>query len=388
MEKKTFYVSKDDFINFIIRVNWLFAMLYYIVVPIFHNNSYTQPVIVVGCLLSTVIWIFSLIKSKVEASSLIVFAFCIIIVLFKGILGRSYTLVDGLYSIIAFINIIGFYLTYKNIKLDKKTFDFIYIVSILLTVLFFAYSFTNIAYRCDTNGHIRYITTFAFNLNNPNAAAMHLYGLLSILLVNIYQRKHKLFIGLLCVILVYLIIRTNCRSCIIAAAAIILYILFLRQKPLPKIIVFLLILAPAIFLIVYMTFYRNGGSNFIVGNKYVFSGRQNIYYTALNELKTPFTILFGAVRKEYFYNAHNAFVSLLSSIGIIGTFCYYFLLTKSYYDIRKSSNIATACLLGLSLQACAESAMFMGNFPFSIFVVLLLLLGEYQNKDEQKEDIQ
>lgn len=375
--------DKDKWVSFLIRVNWLIAVAYYIAVPIIHNASVTQAITAVGCLFSTFVWLFSM--RQMYVADMLAFFVCASVLIIKAIFGQSYTTVNGLYSILAFINVLGLFVTYKNITIQKKDFDFIYRISVCLTLLFFVLSFTGVAYKMETSEGIRYLNALVLNLNNPNAAAMHFYGLLCIIMINLKRQKHLWFNITLCAVLVYLIMRTQCRSCIIASVVLIVYYVWFRNRTIPKVVVGFAVLLPIFILILYMALYRSGFHDVVfLENKTLFSGRQTIYMRVFSLINTPFTVMFGPVFKEYFFNAHNAFLSVFASVGIVGTIPYFYFLVRSMLDIRKYSNVATMCFIGLCVQACAEAAMFVGNFPFHMFLLLFLVLGRY--RDDESDD--
>lgn len=371
--------NKRKWVSLFIRLNWFIGAVYYLVVPIIHKSAVTQPITALGCLVSTMIWVISLSHITVSKTDLLLFAVCTALVLMKVFVGESYTTVDGWYSAIAFINVLGLFLTYRDIEITKKDFDFIYYISIFLTLLFFVYSFTSLAYKMETTEKVRTLKALVMNLNNPNAAAMHLYGVFCIILLN-FRRKKLLVVNiLLSAILVYLIILTDCRSCIVAVAVTIVCFVFFRKKRIPRAVIVLVMSLQIITVVLYLGFFNSGaGTAVTVADKMLFSGRQNVFIQVLSEINTPFTVLFGTVRTEYFFNAHNVFLSVFSSIGIIGAIPYYWMMLRRFLDIRKASTVATVCLLGLSVQACAESAMFVGFFPFNMFLLLFMVIGGYE----------
>ena len=384
--------DKKRWVSLLIRLNWLIALLYYLVVPIFHNKAITQPLTAAGCIASTLIWVVALQHIRVSKLDLSLCLVCLAVLLMKFVVGQSYTVTDGWYAALAFINVLGLFLVFRDIEITQKDFDFIYYISVFLTLLFFVYSFSPLAYRMESEGKVHIVDALVMNLNNPNAAAMHLFGLFCIILMSIGKRRFKVFNIILCAITIYLIFRTECRSCMIAVIFVLVFYIFFRSAVLPKPVVIIGMLLPVVTLAVYLIMYYSDPSHAITfANKMLFSGRETIYIEVLNELRSPFTILFGAVRKEYFYNAHNAFLSVLSSIGVIGTISYTVLLIRRVLDVRQISPVATVCLLGLSIQACAESAMFVGSFPFNMFLMLFLVLGRYlerENDEPRLEEVE
>ena len=268
---------------------------------------------------------------------------------------------------------------------SKKTFDYIYYSNVFLSLLFAIYTFTPIAYRVHSDGRVWRSIYYVFDLGNSNLAAMSIFSFYCVLLINLSYRKRKAPIILLMIYDLYMIYGTNCRSVLITVIIVTLAFIFLGKRKLPRGVILIGTLIPALFVFIYLTlFNRFGGQGIIVFNKSLFSGRQENFLEYLGFLRNWWNILFGNFAEAGFQNAHNSIVSVLTSVGAIGLVCFYafYLRTLGFINENESSAVRTIsliCILGLFIQSSMEASYFLGGFPGVMFLSTFILLSNYKD---------
>ena len=268
---------------------------------------------------------------------------------------------------------------------SKKTFDFIFYSNVVLSLLFAMYTLTPIAHRVHSEGRVWSSIYFVFDLGNSNLAAMNIFSFYCVLLINLSYRKKKVPIIVLMIYDIYMIYGTNCRSVLITAFIVTVAYLFLGKRKLPKGVILIGTLLPALFIFIYLTlFNRFGGQGIVFLNKSLFSGRQDNFLEYLGYLRNWWNILFGNFAEASFQNAHNSIVSVLTSVGAIGLVCFYAFYWRTLRNINEdeSSSIRTIsliCILGLFIQSSMEASYFLGGFPGVMFLSSFILLSNYRD---------
>lgn len=376
---------KDNAINKLFRLSWMLFLIYLVERPLLSNIVLDTVVMVlltlsffVGCVLNIKTFTFSevalfLIILCIIATSILYIGQAITVTLIKAVF-------------LFFVNYLSVVLLSKS-AITKRTYDFVFSCTVLASLLFIVYYFSPIAYIVTTSNGKKVVDEFTCNLDNSNYAAIVLFVLFSILLINLKTRKRKIGIVILLASLLYLIIQTAARSCLISAIVMILcYILqsIKQQKGVFKIsksVVVIVSLLPLLFVGVYLWMFYNLDKNIVILNKPLFSGREDVYVEYIGKISNLIELLIGNITAAQFQNAHNGPLSIFVSTGLVGLIITYFLLITSMFRIyKRNTTCAFFCLISILcmlFQSCAESALMVGGVVSLVGFCGVFFLSSY-----------
>lgn len=375
---------------------WIMTVLFYIQEPLLKGSS-----------LGVVIWVPSvaglLVFSLLSVESFSVKDFLILFFALAQLIICCVSIQIWRYKSIVFpmfryVTLLVSVITCSYIRVGKKTFDFIYVCAVIIAVLLLIYSFTPIATRYDASKYSVYNYVpdyFVYNFSNPNAAAFFILGVYCVLLVNLPYRKHRLLLAALLIACVWMIFRTECRSCLIVAIAVAIVFLFFSNSYVPNWFAVICIFLPLFFAALYMLLYlAMDGKEIMFLGKSLFSGREDVYESFLSLINTPMNALFGNFRAARLNNAHNAPLTIFSSFGLYGLVCFYLVMVPVVLRIKmqQKSRITTAsvcCILGFFVTSCSEAMVFLGTFPCIIFLNSFILMANFSEPlpEEQHPEI-
>lgn len=376
---------KDNAINKLFRLSWMLFLIYLIERPLISNRKVDVVVMILltlslfyGCVLNIKTFNFS------ELTSFIIILCIIVTSILYTSQAITVTLIKAVF--LFFVNYLSVVLLSKS-AITKKTYDFVFSCTVLASLLFIVYYFSPIAYIVTTSNGKKVVDEFTCNLDNSNNTAIVLFVLFSILLINLKTRKRKIGIVILLASLLYLIIQTAARSCLISAIVMILcYILqsIKQQKGVFKIsksVVVIVSLLPLLFVGVYLWMFHNFDKNVEILNKRLFSGRENVYVEYLDKISNLTEFLIGNITAAQFQNAHNGPLSIFVSIGLFGLIITYRLLLSSMFRVYKRNTMcAFFCLISIFcmlFQCCAESALMVGGVTSFVGFCGVFFLSSY-----------
>jgi hypothetical protein len=282
-----------------------------------------------------------------------------------------------------------FYLLYIDfIRPSRRLINFVYINNLLASLLFILLSFSEYRYA----GYEYYIGTnyawLTLGYDNPNQTAIYLTITLIILISAISYYKSimiRLFFLLDLIYIGWLILKTSSRTCILISILVLAAVLFYRRLKIPKLIVFIILLLPTIFLFTYPSLYRHG---WFISSEYVgkedYSSRSYIFIWTLRQLKNHY--LFGDFGTYRLGNLHNGILSVLSSLGISGLLFFYIYYFRAYFYLLKhyiksrTAYIAYIGLLAVFIHACTEGAFIAGGSVFAGSLSALIFLLKVEEK--------
>ena len=368
---------------------WLLVFLYMIIRPITNNAT-----------LIRIIWIPSLLllffvsfRTRITKRYFVEILTPILIIAFSIISQSGALDQDHLLAGFCYINMFVVLNASMNIKPQKKTFDYIFYISVALSFLFFFYTFTPIAHRVHTNDVVWESKYLVYDLGNSNLAAMFIFSFYCVLLINLAYRKKKVLIVLLMVADIYMMYGTNCRSVMVSVVLVTLSYFFVGKRKIPKLLLYICELFPVIFAVVYLILYNQMGTQSVYFmEKSLFSGRQDNFLGRIESIDSIDTLLFGNFAREALQNAHNIDISVLASLGIVGmiSFHSFFFRTTTHIvnqEITAVRNMSIICILGFFIQSSMEAAFFLGGFPGVIFLSTFMMLSNYNDyslKDHEK----
>ena len=368
---------------------WLLVLIYFMVHPTLHNATITGLVWKVGIVLLAMITISKVrfLEKRDCALILILSASLLIGLVSAGMLFD----INKWFSVIAFLNLLLFIDKSNMIKISKKAMVYLYWIAVALTALFVIFIFGGIANKVITDGRVWFCRYYVFNLDNSNIAGIYLYAFYCLILINFRSRKKQRALNvILLASLAFMIWKTEARTCIVATIFTTTLSIFYGKKSIPKAIVWTCLIFPVAFIFAYLWLFNSGFRDIAIGDKNLFSGRQETFMTYLNFIRTPLQVLFGNVGEVTFSNAHNGPLAIFCSTGLVGcaTFYYVFIkriITANQYASSSINHVAVICILGFVIQTSGEASILLGGFPGSPFIcsLLLLALGNFED-DELK----
>lgn len=259
----------------------------------------------------------------------------------------------------------------------------------LLTALFFVYCFFT---RPEYASRVDAIT---FGYSNQNRLAIYLIQNMSILLSLSKGEKQKitkiLFI-LICAFETYLVYLTYARIAYVCAIVLWLYFLLGNRAKINRRTVVLFLVLPILFLIALIAVYNSGriSHNATLFDKPLFSGREEMYQTILQSMDLK-TWLIGDFGRYQFGNWHNAFLTIICSIGIVGlvVFCLFFywacMELRKYSENNSYKIMPFVGVLLLFVEGCAESATLVSGAMYASAAAQLVYLIHYGHRMAEEE---
>lgn len=223
--------------------------------------------------------------------------------------------------------------------------------------------------------------------SNANLASIFLFQNISVLMMLSKmrsQRKIAVVYYLIIVLEAYIMLKTNCRTTWLCL--LVLCVLSIRsRKRIPKWMMNMILFAPLIFGLGLPMLSSSGwGSSITIFGKPLFSGREAMFaYILYMIAQYP---AFGYFEAFGLGNAHNAYLSVLVSTGIVGFvifFAYYYRVVshlRQYSEISKAHMVAYVGLLLLFLGGCSEAATLLAGSMFTAASspLLLVLTKDYE----------
>ena len=257
----------------------------------------------------------------------------------------------------------------KNVVQDER--ESVYRFSIIATIILSLGAFMPGAYIFEDGRRTGALT---LGMTNPNFTAM-MIGAVYNLLVIFFKEKKKIWMLPLMGWLLYLLILTEARSCLIMSLIVTIYALFLSRLKVHRFAILVTVLASIIIVPIYLYLYRSKFSDFQFMGKQFFSGRQSTYQEILNYITTPLQMIFGNLGMVHFQNAHNAPLSVMCSIGITGMITVYLMYIAKLFEVNDGlkspeMRVAFVCILATFVQSSAEALMLTGHFSGMLFMYI------------------
>lgn len=219
---------------------------------------------------------------------------------------------------------------------------------------------------------------------NANYLAILLIQNMSILLVLRffdYRRLSRLVFWVLFLAEAYLVYKTNCRTAFVCVLVLFLFPLR-KRKTVSRTMSNIFLIAPVLFVLVLNYMSSRGLLNGVeILGKPLFSGRETMFdFTVYSIMRNP---LFGLFNEYQLGNAHNAFLSVLASVGIIGFvffYAFYYQTISSYRDQLHGNEVNYVAFIGiliLFLEGCAETSVLLSGSMYAAATSPLLLFVRY-----------
>ncbi len=286
-----------------------------------------------------------------------------------------------------------FFFVSVEIKINKKTKDFILRINVVIGLLYiFANYFVKYAYSRDLR----------LGFPNANFLGMFLYLTILYCIIGVICFKQifwKIFTAVVGVWDYFLLTKTNSRNDIVALwllAAVIAFVVFMGIIKFPKWFALFINIVPIIFVPIYLTYINliqnRGWFSFMVGTGKDLDSRVNIWTNKLETLGNSWLI------GDYYNlrgNAHNSHMVMLCSFGaivlVLTTVFLYRICIKANESCRTYKNtIALSAFFGMIFMGLGEGSVFSGGLSLPILAGGYLMLAGYdfaaEEKGETEED--
>lgn len=350
------------------------------------------PIVSALCFISFVVvllqFIFIIFRSKFktffwDATRIIRFSF--VAILINLILKNGWLSIDYLTNYFLFVAAIMTMGIIMNSEISYKTINCIIFINIVISCLYpFAHLFV------PEQNHF---SDMALNFSNPNLTGMFILQSALYLRVGLSSYKNfpfKLFIFALMVYNTYLIYETGARNCLIAVTA--FYILCInipgKQKlKYSKKIIALINAVPIIFIPVYLSFIdlivNKGWFNFLVQDGKPITSRVAIWTNRFEQIKDSWLI---GNYMQASGNAHNSYMVILSSYGVIVAVLVYLFFYKVCCALNdgiesKMNNVALLAFFAVILMGLGEGCLFSGGICIHNLCCGFLIIAKYNFSD-------
>lgn len=266
-----------------------------------------------------------------------------------------------------------------NDRRIKSALFFAVIISFLYIYLYFS---PRAYWRFSEEYGVIVSKDLTLGFSNPNETGMHLFACLSVLVSCVAFVKNK-FSKILCLslaaIILYFIVLTFSRACVVVGFVLALFSFpIAKMKNVPKILQKICFVFPIVFAVLAIRFQSFFETQVFMDDK-LDTGRSVMYSERLQNLN--FEEWFIGDYSYLFRNSHNAYISILLTIGSIGTilflYIYYnFIKMGNKYASQNYNRVAFFALLLLTVHASVETAtlvngsIFAASF-FSVYVIAI-----------------
>ena len=318
---------------------------------------------------------------------------CLVVLLLISVLlsAGSYEAKNTETYIISFISFIAFYwsISFKPNKESSLDLKFFFKANIVLCFIYIFHAFGPFGEKylvIDSWGN----QVFNMGLGNPNAVAgyvMFSVTMLLIQLINDVNRLHKIVLAILMGIMVYILFLLQSRAVLLCTIGAILIVLIGKERRAMNVLNLVIVLAPLGMLIVLPALDR-AGVDFQLLGKQLMTGRTDVYQKNLDiVLSNPRVLIVGSFFEFYFQNLHNSSLAIIATLGLSGYLIYSVFWYKQIRKIDKEKKdrtqmVAFICLIAYILHSSAETMFMVGTIPYSVFIVLIVLIakGEIRNR--------
>lgn len=374
---------KSNLINIGFIIAWCLTLFLYIAIPLKNEGImkliyYSYYIVHTGMFVYIIV---SIVKRKRIVRYLLGDYICvvgiIVAIVFSAILTPGdFTLELQFANVLSYLSMIFSIININYIKLTNKTMSFLLIINVMIAFVFIGLSLSDYAY----SGIIK--SSLYLGYANPNATGIYLF--LSVCFLTIFFRradsfKLKIFIGVICLYLMYLIWLTDSRTCIFTGAAVLLLSLIHKEFRVKKWMIVFVTCIPVIFLAGYTYLYAHRYFiDLTIFGKPFYSGRETYFLSVLERVKG--NLLFGNIKSFPFNNTHNGSLAILASSWVAGEFFYYVFILRNLFRISEHAKkgvaqIAFAAILTLYLHASSEAAVLIGGANYSIIVSSLFMVA-------------
>lgn len=372
--------SSDKFYIFCLGLSYFgFAIIMY-------GKPFSDNLISVGtwCIIISCIvgFLYNLLDKDAENSKSISLFFLIFIMIFFLLFLMGAISYTSFVSLICFFEI-PFFVTFLSTAKICEVKEIIFPLYYGISWLFIYLSTTNVAHELESIYGTIQIDELTLGYSNPNETGIYLFICLFVLLSGTFYYKNKIIrcVFLLNVFFIlYLIIKTKSRACILLALAILAMSIIIKRIRSIKFISKLMIILPLIWIFFVLKFDFKATEITVLGES-IETGRAELYIRPFNEM--TFTSFFiGDLEKFSFSNMHNAYISIFASVGIVGLASFFiFLYSKiiipceNFANFSMQEKISCVGVLLCIIHSAVEAAVLVAGSAYAISFVTLYILA-------------
>ena len=339
----------------------------------------TRPLILLVCAVTALAIINLLRKVWVDAADLYFLA-VIGISAISMVLGGVSGMLKAAIAYLCFLMLPGYIVLYRRADNISRLKTAVYIANVFYTGVYLYLRFTDKAFVYYGEYGEEIIESLTLGYGNPNETAIYLMLSFFIMLsasFAVKKRWQRCGAFLLCGALFFLMWETECRTCIILAAIVLILTVF---KYLPRLkggVSLIVFLIPLIALVLVRAMPDTLKAMKFMGDV-VDTGRYSVFDRFFAGV-TISSFLFGDVARYPGSNMHNSYLSLLAMFGLLTTIMYVLFLRtslKAYYAklSNTQSYVAYAGVLAVIAHGAAEGTLVMSGTVYAGMTGLLFLL--------------
>lgn len=357
------------------------GILFLAVSPL-RNSTIRRTIVFIGSGCFYIVALRTLLHKEIKSIYFVGISSVLAIMIVGGVATYQGDLLELIYQCLNFIALVVIIVfDGKNVVQEER--KSVYRFSIIAAIILSLGAFTPGAYIFEDG---RKSGALTLGMTNPNFTAM-MIGAVYNLLVIFYKEKKKLWMIPLMGWLLYLLILTEARSCLIMSLVVTIYALLLSRLRVPRLAILAIVLASIMIVPLYLYLYKSSLANFQFMGKQFFSGRQSTYKEILDYIETPLQMVFGNLGVVCFQNAHNAPLSVMCSIGIAGMTVVYLMYIARLFEMEEGlyaaeMRVAFVCILATFIQSSAEALMLTGHFSGMLFMYIYRQLAT--NKESEQ----
>ena len=337
---------------------------------------------VYGVMLSAAVCFVSILQKSRKASLLYLLILSSSVMM---VFSRSLS-ADSVVSLLCFLELPIFIVYIHTFEVSRAFVKNTILLFYLLSWYYLILSLSDIAYLSGYGDNA--LEDLTLGLSNPNQTGIFLMVNLIVLVSGVFFFD-KLFVKvaflLNALIIFWLIILTNSRSCLLIGILLFTFLLFAKKIRFSSFSCFLAVMIPVLFIIISYWLSETGKMVSLFGEMFE-TGRLYIFRTFFNSISF-FDFMVGDF--EYlFNNMHNLYVTILSTAGIVVLLIYVALLYFSLkYIVNRSgqlfNRIAYFGMLLIVVHSSAESALFVGGSYYTMFVFAIYCIASCNNSSQK-----
>ena len=333
------------------------------------------------------IYIYSYIRDPfVYKQDLIFIALVIYLIMLAVVYSWSY---DDIVSILVFLSMLttwrGARVINCNKMIEKLLLNLFSIQGLFLIALYF----TPLAYK-SYQEYVLVSSELTLGFSNPNQTGIILFFSLVILLILmsrcLISKARKIFLLTQIVALSFLLILTDARTSILSYLLFLFFFLKKKKVKIHSLISSAIIVFPIVFVYLYDMLSKTVLSNVVFWGKKLFSGRQRVFEETLSMFDSK---LFGNLSYFQFRNSHNALLTILVNIGVVGFILYLVFTIMSVNSLNRkckinNNSICIIAILMMFIMGCAETAVLTGGTIYYVFMLVMLILSNNELKKQEE----
>lgn len=286
---------------------------------------------------------------------------------------------ENIVSTIVFLSMLTVWRGASTVSCDNMMTTIVSAVYALQGIALIFLFFSPLAYK-SYQEYVPISKELTLGFSNPNQTGIIIYSTIAILLLvsfNECRKKIKLFLLAESATLSYMLFLTDARTSIIGLLALLFFGIFKKNIKKHYALSYFIICFPLLFVYMYIALSKTSLATLVVMGKKLFSGRQDVYLEALNNYTDK---LFGNLEVFNFSNAHNALLTILVNIGIIGLMLYLLFSIISFKRFYKVCNcreqmLASVVVLSLFIMGCSETAVLTGGTIYFVNMFSVLQIS-------------